>query len=281
VKELVADGYAIVDACRFIGLPRSSYYYAAKAKDEVVERAVIEVAEDHVTYGTRRVTHQLRRGDNPVHINRKQVQRIMREHDLLRPVKRRKKRTTQSNHGYGRYPNLIKDMDAAYPNHIWVADITYIRFGSGFIYLAVILDVFTRMIRGWHVHRSLDQMLSLNALYHALHDGHPKIHHSDQGVQYAATAYTAQLKQVGTRISMAERGCPEENGYAERIMRTIKEEEIDLSEYESFQDAREQIDYYIGVVYNQQRIHSALGYQTPAEFEAAYYRDHPAPLPEP
>jgi len=281
VSELVTEGYPIVDACRLIGLPRSSYYYDAKAKDEMIEQAVIQVAERHVTYGTRRVTHQLRRGDNPIHINRKQVQRIMREYDLLRPVKRPKKRTTQSNHGYGRYPNLIKDMHAAYPNHIWVADITYVRFGNGFICLAVILDVFTRMIRGWHVHRSLDQMLSLNALYRALHCVQPEIHHSDQGVHYAASAYVAQLEQVGTLISMAERGCPEENGYAERIMRTIKEEEIDLSEYESFQDAREQIDYYIGVVYNQQRIHSALGYQTPAEFEAAYYRDHPAPLSKP
>ena len=131
MSDFVAEGYAVVDACRLFELPRSSYYYDAKAQDdEMIEQVVIQVAENHVTYGTRRVTHQLRRGDSPVHINRKQVQRIMRKHDLLRPVKRRKKRTTQSDHGYGRYPNLIKDMDATYPNHIWVADITYIALAT-------------------------------------------------------------------------------------------------------------------------------------------------------
>lgn len=277
----MVEGYRVADACRLLGLARSSYYYVAKPKEEAIERAVIQAAEQHVTYGTRRITHELRRGPTPIHINRKQAQRIMRKNTLLRPVKRRKRRTTQSNHGHRVYPNLVKDMRATHPNHIWAADITYVRLRSEFIYLAVILDTFTRVIRGWHVYHALNQMLSLTALYRAARDATPEIHHSDRGIQYAGLAYVAMLKRHGVRISMAAKGCPEENGYVERVMRTIKEEEVDLSEYDSFQDAREQIGEFIGTVYNTKRIHSALGYQTPGEFEKAYHRAHLAPLSEP
>jgi transposase InsO family protein len=264
-----------------LGLARSSYYYVARPKDEEIERAVIRAAEQHVTYGTRRITHQLRRGDTPIHINRKQVQRIMREHNLLRPVKRRKRRTTQSNHGHRVYPNLVKGLCATHPNHIWAADITYVRLRNEFIYLAVILDTFTRAIRGWHVYHSLNQMLTLTALYKAVRCGVPEIHHSDRGIQYAGLAYVAVLKRQGVRISMAAKGRPQENGYVERVMRTIKEEEVDLSEYDGLQDAREQIGEFIGTVYNRKRIHSALGYQTPGEFEDAYHRAHLVPLSVP
>ena len=275
---MVAEGYSVVDACRLVALARSSYYYSDKPEDEALENAVIQVAHEHVTYGTRRVTHQLRRCDEPIHINRKQVQRIMRKHALLRPVKRRKKRTTQSTHGFQRFPNLVEGVQASYPDQIWVADITYIRFRLSFIYLAAIMDVYTRMVRGWCVHPTLDQMLSLKALRQALIGGHPEIHHSDQGIHYAAPTYVALLHQHGVRVSMAAKGCPEENGYAERLMRTIKEEEVDLSEYDSFQDAREQLDDFFATVYNRKRIHSALGYQTPAEFEFAYRQAHAVPL---
>ena len=129
-------------------------------------------------------------------------------------------------------------------------DITYVRLHETFIYLAVVLDVYTRMVRGWYVHRTLDHTLSLNALRQALRVGTPEIHHSDQGLHYAAPAYVALLREHGIRISMAAQGRPEENGYAERIMRTIKEEEVDLSDYDSFQDARQQLDTFIGDVYN-------------------------------
>lgn len=280
MTDLVAEGYPISKACAFIGLARSSYYYEAKAKDAAIARAVIEVAERHITYGTRRLTHQLRRRDPPVHINRKQVQRIARENNLLRPVKRRRKRTTLSDHDHPIYPNLVKGVTAAYPNHIWVADITYLRFHGDFIHLAVIMDVYTRMVRGWHLYRPMDQMLSLVALYRALRCGTPAIHHSDRGAHYTAAAYVDVLETHNVQISMSARGCPEENGYAERIMRTIKEEKVDLSDYDSFQDASEQIDQFMGTIYNRQRIHSALGYQTPAEFEAAHYRAQ-APLSRP
>ena len=279
-KALVGQGYAVVDACRLANLARSSYYYSEKPENATLENVVVQVAHEHVTYGTRRVMHQLRRCDEPIHINRKQVQRIMRKHALLRPVKRRKRRTTQSTHGFQRFLNLVEGVRATYPDQIWVADITYIRFRLSFIYLAVILDVYTRMVRGWCVHPTLDQMLSLRALRQALIGGSPDIHHSDQGIHYAAPTYVALLRQHGVRVSMAAKGCPEENGYAERLMRMIKEEEVDLSEYDSFQDAREQLDDFFITVYNQKRIHSALGYQTPAEFESAYRQAHPVPLSE-
>lgn len=281
VKRLVEDDYRAVDACRLVGLARSSYYYVPQKRNVEIEQAVIQAAEQHVTYGTRRIVHQLRRGPDPITINRKQVQRIMREHNLLRPVKRRRKRTTQSNHGLRIYPNLVEGVRANEPDHIWAADITYIRLRREFVYLAVVLDIFTRAIRGWHVYQALNQMLSLTALHRALRHGIPKIHHSDRGIQYAASAYVAQLDHHGIQISMAAKGCPEENGYVERVMRTIKEEEVDLSDYGSFEDARDQIGEFIGAVYNRKRIHSAINYQTPEEYEAAYYQAHAIPLSEP
>lgn len=155
------------------------------------------------------------------------------------------------------------------PDQVWVSDITYIRLGQEFIYLAVIMDVFTRAIRGWRLSRSLDVSLSLEALNMALSDSVPQIHHSDQGVQYAATEYVTVLKAHQVAISMAAVGQAEENGYAERLMRTIKEEEVDLSDYQTFADAQGQIRRFLEDVYMTKRIHSSLGYLTPAEFETA------------
>jgi len=137
----------------------------------------------------------------------------------------------------------------------------------GFVYLAVIMDVFTRCIRGWELSRHLDQQITLVALQKGLREHIPEIHHSDQGVQYAATAYVELLKVQGVQISMAAQGVPEENGYAERLMRTIKEEEVDLSDYLDFTDAYSQMEHFIEQVYQYKRIHSALGYLTPVEFE--------------
>ena len=148
-----------------------------------------------------------------------------------------------------------------------IADITYIRLRQEFIYLAVLMDAFTRQIRGWHLGRDLNQGLTLAALERALLVAVPKVHHSDQGVQYAATAYVDRLRKFGVKLSMAAIGEPRENGFAERLVRTIKEEEVDLSDYRDFADAREQIGHFIDAVYNVKRIHSSLGYQTPQEFE--------------
>jgi len=257
--------------CSTLGVSRSSYYYQGCSRDEGELLSSIKAVQTRFpTYGTRRVTAELKRAPEPIHVNRKRVQRLMRQHELLQPVRKRKVRTTNSEHGYPRYPNLVKDRVATHPDEIWVSDITYIRLGSGFVYLAAIMDMFTRNIRGWQLSRSIDQTLTLDALYMALQDHVPEIHHSDQGVQYAAGDYTALLAQHQIKISMAAIGKAEENGYAERLMRTIKEEEVDLSEYTDFTDAFTQIGHFIEEVYRYNRIHSSLMYLTPAEFEDAW-----------
>jgi len=257
-------------ACDLVGIARSSYHYRSqKAEESQLVMDVKAVAGQHVTYGTRRIRSQLRRSPYNYYVNRKRVQRIMREQELLRPVRRRKYRTTNSNHAYPRYANLVEGLKIVQPDQVWVSDVTYIRLGTGFVFLAIVLDVFTRMIRGWWLSKTIDQELTLAALRMALNDRVPQIHHSDQGVQYAAHAYIDALRDYQVQISMAAVGKAEENGYAERFMRTIKEEEVDLSEYRDFVDAQEQIGRFIERVYNQKRIHSSLGYLTPAEFETA------------
>ena len=150
-------------------------------------------------------------------------------------------------------------------------DITYIGLADRFIYLAVILDVYTRAVRGWHVGKTLSQSLSITALKKALAKGKPQIHHSDQGVQYAAHGYTEMLNAQNIQISMSEVGCPTQNAFAERFMRTFKEEHVDYSDYADYADAYQQIGEWIEVVYMTERVHSALNYLTPAEFEAAYW----------
>ena len=267
------EGYPVRNLCQLLDLPRSSCYYRpVKRKEEELRQAIEAVASKFVTYGSRRVTQELRRPPCEIRINRKRTQRLMREMGLQRSQKRRKRSTTDSRHGFARYPNLVADMEVTYPDQVWVSDITYIRLLREFVYLAVIMDVFTRSIRGWHLSRRLDQSLTLTALRQALRAHEPKIHHSDQGVQYAANAYIGLLQQHQVQISMAARGAPEENPYAERLIRTIKEEEVDLSEYEGFTDARSQIGYFIEQVYQKKRIHSSLGYLTPVEFEYYYWQ---------
>jgi len=149
-------------------------------------------------------------------------------------------------------------------------DITYIRLPREYVYLAVLMDVYTRSIRGWHLGRDLDHTLTLTALKRALGRQRPEIHHSDQGVQYAALAYVAALQGMGVRISMAEVGEATQNGYAERLIRTIKEEEVALSDYRDYHEAYRQIGRFLEEVYMHKRIHSALGYLTPVEFECAH-----------
>jgi putative transposase len=265
------SGYPMSQVCQVLGIARSSVYYRAKVRDEGQLRAAVEqVSGQFPTYGSRRITAQLRRSPHNQTVGRKRVQRVMREMGLVRPVKRKTCRTTNSVHAYPRYPNRIAGLTITRPDQVWVSDITYVRLGVEFVYLAVIMDVFTRTIRGWHLSRSLDLPLTLNALRMALRKAAPAIHHSDQGGQYAAHEYVRLLTQCGTQISMAATGKPEENGFAERLMRTIKEEEVDLSEYHDFADAHAQIGHFIDTVYHTKRIHSALGYLTPAEFEAAW-----------
>lgn len=265
------EGYPVAVACELLELPHSSHYYQPVEIDEnKLEEKIEEIAEQFPAYGSRRITHQLRRPPYKLRVNRKRVRRIMAKKELLLPVKGRKCRTTDSQHTYPRFPNMVKDLEISHPEHVWASDITYIRLFQDFVYLAIIMDVFTRAIRGWCLSRVLDQELTLTALRSALETRTPEIHHSDQGVQYAANAYTDLLKEHGVKISMAAVGIPEENGFAERFMRTIKEEEVNLSDYRNFADASNQIRLFIDDIYMTKRIHSSLGYLTPVEFEAAW-----------
>jgi transposase InsO family protein len=261
-----------------MGLSRSTYYYGAKrasleAQKEAadlrdrIERIVVE----HARYGYRRVTWQLRR--EGWEVNHKRVARIMREECLQCQVKRRWVKTTDSEHCYRVYPNRVKGLDVVRPNQVWVADITYIRILTGFVYLAVILDLFSRKVIGWAISEHIDGELTVAALRMALEAREPAagcIHHSDRGVQYACDAYVKALKAAGMMISMASKGNPYENAAAESFMKTLKYEEVYLWDYQTMKDVTERIPYFLEEVYNQKRLHSALGYVPPEEFEQAW-----------
>lgn len=272
----LAPQYSVQRMCDILDLPRSSYYYAARARADAELCAQIRtVTGQFPTYGIRRVTAQLRR-DYQVPVNRKRVARLMRQLGICPKIKRKKRHTTQSRHDFPRYANLVQELVVTHPDQVWVCDITYIHLAHEDVYLAVIMDLFTRAIRGWCLSRSLEQALTLTALERALERGCPEIHHSDQGVQYAAPKYVKVLTAHQIQISMAEVGEATQNGHAERLMRTIKEEEVNLSEYRDFYDARRRIGAFLDDVYQHKRIHSALGYLTPAEYEAQWRARHPS-----
>lgn len=269
--------YPVAVALRVWDMSSSSYYYQARSAGEeqaTIQAAIEELAGQWPTYGYRRIAAQLRRpkvaGGYEVRVNPKRVQRLMRQMGLQAHRPQRRVRTTNSAHSFPRFPNLVEGLEVERPDQVWVGDITYVRLQSEFVYLAVIMDVFTRSIRGWHLGRSLDGELTLTALRRALQHGAPEIHHSDQGVQYAAGGYVQMLAEAGVAISMAEVGEAWQNGYAERLMRTIKEEEVALSEYMDYNDAYRQIGRFLEEVYQHKRIHSSLGYLTPAEFEQSW-----------
>jgi transposase InsO family protein len=253
--------------CDVLDLPRSTYYHQVqeKAGDPELLDAIEQVIVRWPYYGYRRVTQQLKRAGFEVGETR--VRRLLKELEHTCRVGKARFSTTDSRHDHPRYPNLIKELEVTHVNQVWVADITYIRLGRRFIYLAVILDAYSRAIRGWHLGLNLDKQLTIQALQMALaHHPAPEYHHSDQGGQYASPRYTRLLPDT-TRISMAAVGRPMENGIVERFIRTFKEEHIDYSEYDDFADAFTQIAYWLEIEYMTERIHSALDYLTPAEFE--------------
>jgi transposase InsO family protein len=255
--------------CEVLGLARSSYYYRARPRDETAFRERLrELQGQWPTYGHRRITVEASR-EGPA-VNHKRVERLRRLMDLTAKIKRKKRYTTNSRHDFPRYPNLVQDLEITHPDHVWVADITWIHLRRSDVYLAVIMDVFTRGVCGWHLSRNIDHLLTCTALQRALATRQPEIHHSDQGVQYAATQYIDLLTSRDVRISMADVGAAWQNGYAERLIRTIKEEEVYLTEYEDYPDALAQIGRFLDEVYMHKRIHSSLGYLTPAEFESQW-----------
>ena len=252
--------------CRLLDFPRCRLYRPLSRpveRDEDVRQALVRLAGQWPTYGYRRLTAMLRREGFAV--NGKRVRRLMDEQGIHGLASVRRKRTTDSNHDFPRWPNRVEGLKVVRPDQVWVADLTYIRLKRDFVYLAAIMDVYTRCIRGWHLDRNLEATLTLKALERALRKGRPEIHHSDQGVQYACGGYVDRLVQAKAQVSMAAVGEPEENGFAERLMRTIKEEEVDLSEYQDYADAYRQLGRFLDAVYNHKRIHSALGYLTPAD----------------
>jgi transposase InsO family protein len=201
----------------------------------------------------------------------------MREESLLCEIKRAWVTTTNSRHSFRRFPNLIKNVAVTGPHQIWASDITYIRIASGFVYLAVILDTYSRKVIGYAISKSLDTTLALHALTTAISQRKPPpgcIHHSDQGVQYASEAYTTVLNTHRFHISMSGKGNPYDNAMAESFFKTLKQEEVYLWDYETFEDVIQRIPYFIEQVYNQKRLHSSLDYVPPDEFEQAFYENH-------
>jgi putative transposase len=263
--------------CRLFSVSRSWYYECLSGRVEAQEADVeLRDAMEHIVlefpgYGYRRVTRELhRRG---FLVNHKRVLRIMREESLLCQLKRRFVSTTDSAHGFGGYPNLIKDAAIDGLDQAWISDVTYIRLPTAFCYLASILDDYSRKCVGWHLSRWIDTRLTLAALQMALTARRPEaglIHHSDQGVQYTSAEYVGRLEEVGARISMAAVGNPYENAKAESFFRTLKMEEVYLKDYQGFEEAEENIGEFIEEVYNQKRLHSSLGYLPPVEFEAVH-----------
>ncbi len=256
---------------------RSSYYYKSKGKESKEENLILrieKIVEEFCGYGYRRVTVQLHREGIPV--NHKRVLRIMRERKLLCKPKRRYARTTDSNHSYNIYPNLIEERTVTGINHVWIADITYIRIIYGFVYLSVILDIFSRKAIGYAVSKNIDTGLTINSLYMAIESRQPPkgvIHHSDRGVQYASNDYVGILKRHGFCISMARKGNPYDNAVAESFMKTLKTEEVYLWEYQTLSDVQKRLPYFIEHVYNQKRLHSSLGYRPPDEFERMHLKN--------
>jgi transposase InsO family protein len=251
---------------------RASYYrFVARQEvdgDVELRDKIQKIAIELPSYGYRRVCAELKRRNQPA--NHKRVQRIMREDNLLCLRRRAFVRTTDSRHGYKVYPNLAKEMSPTGTDQLWVADLTYIRLMCEFVYLAVILDAFSRRVIGWELSRTMEGELTLAALRMALGSRQISpglVHHSDRGVQYAAAAYTDLLTQHGIKISMSRRGNPYDNAQAESFMKTLKYEEIYRSEYRNQREVRRGIKRFLEKVYNQKRLHSALGYLPPAEFE--------------
>ena len=267
IQQMKMD-YSVRQLCATLDCPISTTYYVSRSQDESQLVAAIEqVLLRFPFYGYRKVHKELLRGG--VTVGEHVVRRLLRELGVTRSVGKVRVQTTDRNHPHPRYPNRIKGLKLKQPNQVWVADITYIRLGRRFIYLAVILDAYTRAVRGWALSRHIDQQLTLDALDMALAHGRPSIFHSDQGSQYAAWLHTDRLLEHRIKISMSDKASPTQNGLVERFMRTVKEEHVDYSEYTNFDDAYRQIGHWLEVVYMRERIHQALDYLTPVEFEMA------------
>ena len=264
--EALRGDYSVHQISETLGFNRSLLYYHPKSdpSEEDLREEIEKLCAEYPKYGYRRITQMLVRLGYTVGYRR--VARLMKAENLS-VTHKRICRTTRSLDGERPWVNRLDTLDICRCDQVWVADITYVRLKGRFVYVAVLMDVFSRIVRGWHLSQHLTNALTLSPLEDALRQSVPEIHHSDQGVQYLSTAYISTLKHHGIEISLAQRGCPWENGYAERLIRTLKEEEVHLNAYEDITQARARIGHFITQVYNQKRPHSALGYLTPVEFQ--------------
>ena len=267
------EGQAVNALCQMTGISRASYYRWRTPPPSIpvemeLRDAIQQVALEFPAYGYRRITRELNRRGFAV--NHKRVLRLMRHDNLLCLRRKSFVVTTDSRHSLRVYPNLAGAMTPVSVNQLWRADITYIRLRAEFVYLAVVLDGYSRRVIGWALGRTLEAGLAVSALTMALRQRRPApglVHHSDRGVQYASHEYTDLLKQHGAEISMSRKANPYDNAACESFMKTLKYEEVYRSEYRDLADAYAQIGEFLERVYNLKRLHSALGYVPPAEFE--------------
>jgi transposase InsO family protein len=267
---------SVIQMCEAAGFSRSGYYrfldpVKPAGLDMDLRDEIQKIALEWPCYGSRRITVELK--TRKWEVNRKRVQRLMREDNLLCVTKRRfVVPTTDSSHGLRVYPNRAASMILTGIDQLWVADITYIRLEEEFVYLAVILDAYSRRVIGWHLDQGLDNSLTLHALRMALRERSVLpglVHHSDRGVQYASHEYTQLLKDHGIDISMSRKANPWDNAACESFMKTLKYEEVYRTEYRNLAQAHTGIGEFLEKVYNQKRLHSALSYRSPVEFEAS------------
>lgn len=266
---------SVLRMCEVAGFSRAGYYRfldpaedKAAAADMEVRDQMQKIALEWPSYGSRRIKRELK--ERGWEVNRKRVQRLMREDNLLCVVKRKFVVTTDSAHGLRVYPNRAASMVLTGIDQLWIADITYIRLEEEFVYLAVILDAYSRRVIGWHLNDGLDDSLTLTALRMALRERTVRpglVHHSDRGVQYASGEYTELLKANGIDISMSRKANPWDNAACESFMKTLKYEEVYRTEYRNLIHARAAIGEFLERVYNERRLHSALDYRSPVQFE--------------
>ena len=264
---------SVIRMCEAAGFSRAGYYRFLDPEkpapaDMDLRDEMQKIALEWPSYGSRRITRELK--DHGWDVNRKRVQRLMREDNLLCVSKRKFVVTTDSAHGLKVYPNRAASMILTGVDQLWVADITYIRLEEEFVYLAVILDAYSRRVIGWQLDDGLDDTLTLTALRMALRDRGVRpglVHHSDRGVQYASGDYTDLLKDNGVDISMSRKANPWDNAACESFMKTLKYEEVYRTEYRNLAHARTAIGEFLEKVYNEKRLHSALDYRSPVQFE--------------
>jgi putative transposase len=276
----VQGSLSVERMCRLTQISRAGYYRSfqehSPVEEEMLVRSMIQqiVVEHRRRYGYRRVVLELdKRG---LVVNHKRVLRLMREDNLLALQSKRFVVTTESNHSLEIAVNLARRMKLTAVNQLWVADITYIQVWREFVFLAVVLDAYSRKVVGWELSRSLGSGLALKALEKAIAERQPApglVHHSDRGVQYASLDYVALLEKHQMVASMSRPGNPYDNARCERFMRTLKQEEIYASAYRDLEHLRNNLEEFIERYYNQKRLHSALGYRTPEEFERAQSGD--------